>query len=132
MSMTDPISDLLTRIRNASGAGHKRLTVPGSRMKREVTRILQENHYIKGFTEQADNKQNNLVIRLRYTPDQEPVITGLRRLSRPGLRRYADKDQLKIINRQLGVTVVSTSRGVMTVRQALEAGVGGELLCHVW
>ena len=132
MSMTDPISDLLTRIRNASGAGHKRLAVPASQMKREVVRILSEHHYIKGFTEQADNKQNQLMIRLRYTPDQEPVITGLRRLSRPGLRRYADKDQLKIIKRQLGVTVVSTSRGIMTVSQALEEGVGGELLCHVW
>lgn len=132
MSMTDPLSDLLTRIRNASSAGHKRLTVPASRMKREVTRILQENHYIKGFTEQEDNKQNQLVIRLRYTPDQEPVITGLRRLSRPGLRRYADKDKLRIIKRQLGVTVVSTSRGIMTVSQAIEEGVGGELLCHVW
>ncbi|HWO56751.1 MAG TPA: 30S ribosomal protein S8 [bacterium] len=132
MSMTDPISDLLTRIRNASGAGHKRLTVPASRMKREITRILQEHHYIKGFTEQADPRQNQLVIRLRYTPDQEPVITGLRRLSKPGLRRYADKDQLKIINRQLGVTVVSTSRGIMTAKQALDQGIGGELLCHVW
>lgn len=132
MSMTDPLSDLLTRIRNASGAGHKRLTVPSSRMKREVARILQENHYIKGFTEQSDGKRNNLVIRLRYTPDQEPVITGLRRLSRPGLRRYAGKVQLKIVRRQLGVTLVSTSRGVMTVPQAIEEGVGGELLCHVW
>lgn len=132
MSMTDPISDLLTRIRNASGAGHKRLTVPASRMKREITRILQEHHYIKGFTEQPDPRQSQLVIRLRYTPDQEPVITGLQRLSKPGLRRYADKDQLKIINRQLGVTVVSTSRGIMTAKQALELGIGGELLCHVW
>jgi len=132
MSMTDPIADLLTRIRNASSAGHKRLSIPASRLKREVVRVLHENHYLKGFSVQADTKQNQLVVRLRYTPDQDPVITGIRRLSRPGLRRYASREELVVLNRQLGVTIVSTSRGVMTARQALDEGVGGELLCHIW
>ncbi|MEW5702679.1 MAG: 30S ribosomal protein S8 [Candidatus Zixiibacteriota bacterium] len=130
--MTDPIADLLTRIRNASRAGHKRVTVPSSRMRREIVRILQENHYVRGFTEQAAGPQGELVIRLRYTPEQEPVISGLRRLSRPGLRRYASREQLQKKARQLGVTVVTTSRGVMTSQQALAQGVGGELLLHVW
>ena len=132
MSMTDPIADVLTRVRNASRAGHKRLTVPSSRMRKEVMRILAENHYIRGFAEQGDAKKPELVIRLRYTHEQDPVITGLRRLSRPGLRRYVGKDRLHVINRQLGVTVVSTSRGIMTAGEALDEGVGGELLCHVW
>ena len=95
-------------------------------------RILQESHYIRGFTEQIDNRQNELLIRLRYTPDQEPVITGLRRLSKPGLRRFATRDDIKVITRQLGVTIVTTSRGIMTSHQAKQEGIGGELLCHVW
>jgi small subunit ribosomal protein S8 len=132
MSMTDPIADLLTRIRNASRAGHKRVSIPTSRLKREVVRILQENHYIRGFAEQDEGGHPQLVVRLRYTPQQEPVITGIRRVSRAGLRRYADKDRIRAATRQLGVTVVTTSRGVMTARQALQEGIGGELICHVW
>jgi len=130
--MTDPISDLLTRIRNASRVGHKKVSIPSSRLKREVVRVLQENHYVRGFAEVANDRQNELVVRLRYTPEQEPVITGIRRLSRPGLRRYATKEKIRARSRQLGVTVVSTSRGVMTSQQALRAGLGGELICHVW
>jgi small subunit ribosomal protein S8 len=130
--MTDPIADLLTRIRNASSAGHKRLKVPSSRMKREVVGVLLKHNYVRGFTEEKDNRQNELVIRLRYTPEQEPLITGLRRLSRPGLRRYATLDQLRIVKRRLGLTVVTTSRGVMSTGEAVNEGIGGELICHVW
>jgi len=130
--MTDPIADLLTRIRNASRAGHKRVTVPSSRMKREIVRILQDNHYVRGFSEQVESPQNQLVIRLRYTPEQEPVISGVRRLSKPGLRRYATSEELRKAARQVGVIVVTTSRGVMTSQQALAHRVGGELLLHVW
>ncbi|MBI3873058.1 MAG: 30S ribosomal protein S8 [candidate division Zixibacteria bacterium] len=132
MSMTDPIADLLTRLRNASRAGHKRVSVPSSRMKRDIVRLLQDSHFVRGFSEQPAGPQNELVIRLRYTPEQEPVITGIRRLSRPGLRRYATRDKVKELNRRLGVTIVTTSRGVMTTQQAMREGIGGELLCHVW
>ena len=132
MSMTDPIGDLLTRIRNASRAGHKKVSIPSSRLKREVVRVLQENHYVRGFVELPNDRQNELVVRLRYTPEQEPVISGIRRISRPGLRQYAAKERIRARSRQLGVTVVSTSHGVMTSQQALQAGLGGELICHVW
>jgi len=132
MSVTDPIADFLTRIRNAYGAGHKRLTVPSSRMRREVARVLHENNYVRGFAEIPATPQNQLVVRLRYTPKQEPVITGLQRVSRPGLRKYADAQELRDMRRRLGTAIVSTSRGVMTDVEASELGVGGEVLCRVW
>ncbi len=132
MSMTDPIADLLTRIRNASRAGHKRVSLPSSRLRREVVRVLHENYYLRGFVEVPAVPQNQLVIRLRYTPQHESVITGLKRVSRPGLRRYGNAKDVHGIGRQLGVTVVSTSRGVMTDKEAAQQGIGGELLCRVW
>jgi small subunit ribosomal protein S8 len=130
--MTDPISDLLVRIRNATRAGHKRVEVPASSLKREVVRVLHENHYIRGFTEVPDAVQNKLIIRLRYTPQKESVITGLQRVSRPGLRRYGNAVDMKTVGRQLGVTIVSTSHGVMTDQEATQRGIGGEMLCRVW
>jgi small subunit ribosomal protein S8 len=132
VTMTDPISDLLVRIRNAARAGHKRVEVPASTLKREVVRVLHENHYIRGFAEVAQPVQNKLVIRLRYTPQKESVITGLERVSRPGLRRYGNAVDVKGLGRQLGMTIVSTSHGVMTDQEATQRGVGGELLCRVW
>ena len=132
MSMTDPIADLLTRIRNASMAGHKRLSMPSSKLKREIVRVLQENHYVRGFAEQPDNRQGRLLVRLRYTPSQTPVFRGIARLSRPGLRRYASCEEIRTHNRRMGMTVVSTSRGVMNGEQAVSQGIGGELLCQVW
>lgn len=132
MSVTDPIADFLTRLRNAAGAGHKRVTVPATRMRREIARILQENNYVKGYAEIPGVPQGQLVVRLRFTPQHESVITGLERVSRPGLRRYGTAQELAAVSRQLGVTIVSTSRGVMTGRDASEQGIGGELLCRVW
>ena len=132
MSMTDPIADLLTCIRNASTARHKRLTVPASTLKREIVRVLHENYYIRGFAEQPAEPRPLLHIRLQYTPAQEPVFHGLRRVSRPGLRRYVDSAQVKAFNRKMGMVIVSTSRGVMSGEQAAAEGIGGELLCHVW
>lgn len=132
MSVTDPIADFLTRIRNAMRAGHKRVTVPSSRMRKEIARVLAENHYIRGYAEVQASPQNQLVIRLRYTPQQEPVITGLERESRPGLRKYRDAKTVSELGRRLGTTVISTSRGVMTDSEAKELGVGGELLFRVW
>jgi small subunit ribosomal protein S8 len=132
MAVTDPIADLLTRIRNASSAGHKRITVPSSKLKKEVVRVLNDANFLRGFAEQPASPQNQLLVRLRYTPTQDRVINGINRVSRPGLRRYATCEQLRKLNRQMGVTVVSTSRGIMSGRQAVDAGVGGELLCRVW
>ncbi|HEX9750410.1 MAG TPA: 30S ribosomal protein S8 [candidate division Zixibacteria bacterium] len=132
MAVTDPIADLLTRIRNASSAGHKRLSLPSSKLKREVVRVLNDANFLRGFAEQPATPQNQLLVRLRYTPTQEQVINGLERVSRPGLRRYITCDKLRSMNRQMGLTVVSTSRGVMSGRQAVEHGIGGEILCRVW
>lgn len=132
MSMSDPIADLLARIRNAAGAGHKRVEIPSSRIKREIVRVLYENHYVRGYSEIPDDKQNKLVVRLRYTPQRESVITGLARVSRPGLRRYGDADDVKVVGRRLGVTILSTSRGIMTDQDAAKKRIGGEFLCRVW
>jgi small subunit ribosomal protein S8 len=130
--MTDPIADLLTRIRNAARAGHKKLALPSSRMKREIARLLAENNYLRSYAEVAASPQNRLVIRLRYTPQHDSVITGLERVSRPGLRRYGSAEDVRAMQRKLGITIVSTSRGIMTGREAAEQGIGGEILCRVW
>jgi len=132
MSMTDPIADLLTRIRNAAHAGHKKLTLPSSRIKREVVRILCETNYLRSYAEVPASPQNQLVVRLRYTPQHQSVITGLERVSKSGLRRYVSAADVYAMGRELGGTIVSTSRGVMTDREAGEQGIGGEILCRVW
>jgi small subunit ribosomal protein S8 len=132
MSMTDPISDLLTRIRNAARAGHKKLSLPSSRLKRDVARLLCENSYLRSYAEVPATPQNQLVIRLRYTPQHESVIGGLERVSRPGLRRYGSAIDVRAMGRKLGLTIVSTSRGIMTHKEAAEQGIGGEILCRVW
>ena len=130
--MTDPVADLLTRIRNAAMANHKRMEIPVSQLKREVVRVLGENGYIRGFAEVPGRPSGTLIVKLRYTPQNVSVITGIERVSRPGLRRYAGLDELRTINRRLGTVILSTSRGVMTGRAAQEEGVGGEVLCRVW
>lgn len=132
MSMTDPIADLLTRIRNACHAKHKRVDIPASALKREIARVLAEERFIDNFAYYDDNKQGQLRLYLRYSEDDVSVIRGLRRISTPGLRRYAGKDAMPRILRGLGVAIISTSRGVMTDRDARKAGVGGEVLCSVW
>ena len=132
MSMTDPIADLLTRIRNAAQAGHRSVEIPASRLKREISRVLAEERFIDNFAFYDDGKQGQLRLYLRYDESNESIIQGIRRLSRPGLRQYAAKDGLPRVRRGLGVAILSTSRGVMTDRDARRAGIGGEVLCSVW
>jgi small subunit ribosomal protein S8 len=130
--MTDPIADLLTRVRNAVSAGHRSVDIPASKLKREISRVLAEERFIDNFAYYDDGKQGQLRLYLRYTADNTSVIQGLRRISKPGLRRYAAKGELPRIRRGLGVAIVSTSRGVMTDRDARRTGIGGEILCSVW
>ena len=132
MTMTDPIADMLTRIRNGYKAKMKKVDVPASNMKRELARILEEHHFIKKTIEIKDNKQGVLRVYLRYTKHDEPLIRGIRRVSRPGLRQYADKDGLQKMKYQMGMTILSTSRGLLTDEEARREGVGGEALCYVW
>jgi small subunit ribosomal protein S8 len=132
MSISDTIGDFLTRIRNASGAKQRRVAVPASNMRLRVAELLQRLNYLRSVDFVEDGKQGMLVIRLRYTPDSKSVITGLERISRPGLRIYYDKDKLSAGSRKMGTVVLSTSRGLMTDREAIEAGVGGEALFRVW
>ena len=132
MSMTDPIADMLTRIRNACHAKHPRVDVPASNLKRELARVLAECRFIDNFAHIEDNKQGVLRLYLRYDRENNSIIRGLKRVSRPGLRNYSGKGQVPRVLRGLGVAIVSTSKGVMTDREARTAGVGGEVLCNVW
>ncbi|MCA9709924.1 MAG: 30S ribosomal protein S8 [Myxococcales bacterium] len=131
MSMTDPISDMLTRIRNATIAGHEELTLPASRVKRRIVEILKEEGYIEDFERHEEGPQGTLSIRLKWHGDQ-PAIEGLRRVSRPGQRRYARSSEIPKVRNGLGIMIVSTSKGMMTDRAARKAGVGGELICSIW
>jgi small subunit ribosomal protein S8 len=135
MSMTDPIADFLTRIRNGIMAAHEEVEVPASRLKREMARILQEQGYIVGFDEvpgQPGAASDKLLIRLKYTDDRTSVISGLRRVSRPGQRTYVDAKHIPKVLGGMGTTIVSTSRGVMTGHDARREGVGGEVVAEVW
>ncbi len=131
MTMTDPVADYLTRLRNAIQAKHKRVDVPASGLKREITKLLVDQKFIAGFTEMKDTPQGTLRIQLKYQ-DSRPVITGLKRISTPGLRRYVRVDRLPRVLGGLGIAIISTSRGLMTDRQAREAKLGGEVLCEIW
>jgi len=132
MSMTDPNADMLTRIRNACLAKHKKVDIPGSNMKREVARILAEEKFIENYLFVEDNKQGYVRLYLRYDEDGNSVIRGVRRISKPGLRVYVGKDEVPRVLNGLGTAILSTSRGVMTDRACREAGVGGEVICYVW
>jgi small subunit ribosomal protein S8 len=132
MKVTDPIADMLTRIRNAYKAKHKIVDIPGSKMKKEIARILLENKFIRNYVEVEDNKQNLLRIYLSYSPKGERRISGLERISRPGLRIYFDQDKLKKTGREFGMYVLSTSQGVLTDSQARTKGIGGEVVFRVW
>ncbi|MBC7217375.1 MAG: 30S ribosomal protein S8 [Candidatus Caldatribacterium sp.] len=133
MAHTDPIADMLTRIRNASRAGHPTVTVPASRLKIEIARIMREEGYIKDYRVIAkEGNKRDLLIELKYGPRRERVINGLRRISKPGLRIYAGKDEIPILFGGLGTVIVSTSRGVMTGKEARKLGIGGEVLCFIW
>jgi small subunit ribosomal protein S8 len=132
MSMTDPLADMLTRIRNACKAKHKKVDMPSSKMKKRIAGILLENGFIQNVVEVEDNKQNLLRIFLKYDHENKNLISGLSRISRPGLRIYADEKEVNQMTRSVGITVLSTSRGVLTHHQAKEAKVGGEVLLKIW
>ncbi len=131
MSMTDPIADYLTRLRNALQAHHKKVDVPASRLKREMTKLLLDQKFIASFTEIADGKQGILRIYFRYH-EGSGVIKGLERISTPGRRVYADSEHLPRVLNGLGMAVISTSQGVMTDKEARRRHVGGEVVCRIW
>lgn len=132
MSMTDPIADFLTRIRNAARAGHTRVDIPASRLKGEIAKILMDEGYIKDLKFVADEKQGLLRVYLKYDKDNTPIIEGLRRISKPGHRVYAKKDEIPRVLGGYGVVVLSTSQGIITGSAAKRKGVGGEVLCTIW
>ena len=129
--MTDPVSDFLTRIRNASEARHETVDIPSSRLKLEIARILKEEGYISSFHLVQDHKQGVIRIQLRYSSGKRPIISSLERVSRPGCRVFAQKTEIPSVLGGLGVCILSTSQGVLTGKQAQEKGVGGEVLCSI-
>ena len=132
MTMTDPIADMLTRIRNASQARHPTVEMPLSNHKVAVAEVLRDEGYIKGYSVHGEGPKKTLKVELRYTGKQEPVLTGLRRVSKPGLRVYTDADHIPRVYGGLGTAVLSTSKGVMSGGKARRMRLGGEVLCHVW
>ena len=132
MSMTDPLADMLTRIRNAGTARHEKVDVPGSKLKLEVARILKEEGYVKNFKYIKDNKQGVIRIFIKFDESRNPVIEGIQRVSKPGRRQYTGSKDIPQVLRGLGISIISTSHGVMTDRQARQMNVGGEVLCSVW
>jgi small subunit ribosomal protein S8 len=131
-ALTDPIADLLTRIRNANSANHDQVEIPGSKLKLEICRILAEEKFIRGFQFLPDDKQGVIRVSLKYGPKRERVITNLKRVSKPGLRVYKRSGEIPRVQGGLGVAIVSTSKGLMTDVQARRQHVGGEVLCQVW
>lgn len=129
---TDPIADMLTRIRNAVHARHPRVDLPSSKMKIEIARILKEEGYVSTYKVVDENKQKVLRVFFRYTSDKRSVLTDLKRISRPGCRRYVGKTGIRPVVGGMGVAILSTPRGIMTGQTARKEGVGGELLCEVW
>jgi small subunit ribosomal protein S8 len=132
MSVNDPIADFLTRIRNAHMAKHDTVEIPHSKLKRELARILKEEGYINDFSERGSGAEARIVIELKYGPDGQRAITGLRRMSRPGRRVYRKQSNIPRVLDGLGVAILSTSRGILTDHAARRAGVGGEVLCFVY
>jgi len=130
--LTDPIADMLTRIRNANLALHDTVEMPGSRLKSDIARVLEEQGYIAGYETSTEGSRSTLVVRLKYNEDRRRVITGLDRVSKPGRRVYADKDSLPKVLGGMGVAIISTSQGLLTGHEARRRGVGGEVLCTVW
>ena len=132
MQITDPIADLLTRIRNAQAAKHDSVTVPASNMKKAITQILLDEGYIKGYQVIEDGKQGIIHITLKYGANKTPVITGLRRVSKPGLRIYTNVEEMPKVLKGLGIAILSTNKGIMTDKQARKENVGGEVLAFIW
>ena len=132
MVMTDPIADMLTRIRNANHAKHEFVDIPASRIKKEIANILLEEGYIKGFDVIDDGKQGIIRVELKYQQNKERVITGIKRISKPGLRVFVGKEDTPRVLGGLGIAILSTSKGIVTDKKARIQGVGGEVICYVW
>ena len=132
MSMTDPIADFLTRIRNASRVGHKYVDIPTSVIKRKIADILLEQKFIANYTNIKNEPQGIIRVYLSYDKDGDSIITGIKRVSTPGLRQYVGIDNMPRVRNNLGIAILTTSKGLMTAREATRQGVGGEVLCYVW
>ena len=132
MTMTDPIADMLTRIRNANIVKHETVDVPASNMKKELSRILLEEGFIRGYDVIEDGKQGIIRIQLKYGQAGERVISGLKRISKPGMRVYAANQEIPKVLNGLGISIISTSKGILTDKQARKENVGGEVICYVW
>ena len=132
MQITDPIADLLTRIRNANTAKHESVSIPASNMKKAICQILLDEGYIKEMKVEDDGLQGNIVVTLKYGENKTRIIQGLKRISKPGLRIYAGVEDMPRVRKGLGTAIVSTSKGVMTDKQARKLGVGGEVLAYIW
>jgi small subunit ribosomal protein S8 len=132
MNVTDPIADMLTRIRNASSARHRELTFPSSRVKREIARILAEEGFIEAYSTAKDGVGETLNVQLKYVEGRTPVVSGIKRISKPGLRVYARKTEIPRVLGGLGLAILSTSHGIMTGQQARKLNLGGEVICYVW
>ena len=132
MTMTDPIADMLTRIRNANTVGHATVEIPASKMKKSIAGILVDEGYIRGFDVIDDNKQGTIRIQMKYGADKERVISGIKKISKPGLKVYAKSDEVPKVLGGLGIAIISTSNGIISDKEARKLGVGGEVICYVW
>ena len=132
MTMTDPIADMLTRLRNANLVLHDKVEIPGSKIKKAIASVLKEEGFIKDFTFTENNKQGILTLTLKYGPQREKVISGIKRISKPGLRMYAKHAELPKVLGGLGIAIISTSKGIMSDKQARKVGLGGEVIAYVW
>ena len=132
MTMTDPIADMLTRIRNANTVGHESVEIPASKMKISIAEILKEEGYIADFEVIEDNKQGMINVTMKYGAHKEKVISGIKKISKPGLKKYAKADDVPRVLGGLGIAIISTSQGVMSDKKARALGIGGEVVCYVW
>lgn len=132
MCLTDPLADMLTRLRNAAAAKFQKVDIPASQLKLSIARILKEEGFIKNYKIIKDSKQGILQIHLKYDERNQPMISGLKRVSKPSRRIYAGKDEIPLVRGGLGVAILSTNRGILTDREARKLGVGGEVLCQIW
>jgi len=130
--LTDPIADFLTRIRNANQAYKERVEIPNSRMKRALAEIMKSEGFLRNYDKVDDGKQGVLRLYLKYGPNKQKVLTGLKRISKPGLRVYVQKDEIPKVLGGLGIAIISTSKGLMTDKQARQDGLGGEVICYIW
>ena len=132
MTMTDPIADMLTRIRNANIVGHATVDIPASRIKKSIAGILTEEGYIRGYDIISDDKQGTIRVHMKYGTDKEKVISGIKKISKPGLKVYAKANDVPKVLGGLGIAIISTSNGVVSDKEARKLGVGGEVICYVW